>query len=196
MIPFLYPFGCQGQIPPNKWFVALIHWFTTPTVSMTGLMNIQGGHSGSYLSKWVDSSLPKIANWLFCTTCILISFWPFRDKHLFQQTLFIIVWRLICFALLFPFQLQGGFSQTAGINMSVNSYSYEIYVINCFSQRNIPYLCHWNSYSHFLPSAAKHSNDTCIVDWFLAKNWLNCTVNFLITCFSHLRRAVYFLVLF
>ena len=94
----------SGQgIPPCPNMVnagAQFHW--PLGCEVTGLININGGHSNAYIRNAGPGSVPKSAKAIFI---FYQYFWPFRRNHYFQ-TLCIIVCRLVCFALLIAFQVQ------------------------------------------------------------------------------------------
>ena len=61
--------------------MALIHWFTTSicVYDVTGLMNIQGGHSGGYISRQMGKIIVKIAKLSYFTQ---LSFLVLQDNHI------------------------------------------------------------------------------------------------------------------
>ena len=53
-------------MPPNKWLAAQFHW--PLGCEVTGLININGGHSEAYIRKAGLGSVPKIANAIYLFT--------------------------------------------------------------------------------------------------------------------------------
>ena len=70
---------------------------------VTGLININGGHSNAYIRNAGPGSVPKIANTITLLAIIILT--HLEKSFIIYQTLFIIVCRLVCFALLIAFQV-------------------------------------------------------------------------------------------
>ena len=81
--PFCTWIVARGDSHQTNPEAVLIHWFTTSTcVYITGLMNIQGEHSGGYISRWMAKIIVKIASF---HTLHNYLFWSFRIT-IFSQT--------------------------------------------------------------------------------------------------------------
>ena len=132
----MYPFGCQGQFPPNKWLAALVHWLTAmPCVyDVTGIWIFKVGFLEAISGRPERVHYPKL---LIHIAQLTSCFGSSRQPYLFKGSLHhsLTGWYVLHYWLLYRF----GYLE---VDLGVNIGSF----IHCSSVVRVSCSC---SFSHW-----------------------------------------------